>query len=64
MQRLLRRKPMPTSENAVAKAKADRMAIERWEDEGGTPLPRDGMPGAGTTRHRGHRSWQSEESQS
>ena len=40
MERSTRRKPppMPASESSRAKAELDRLAIERWESEGGTPL--------------------------
>jgi len=29
---------LPSSESIGARAEADRAAIERWEDEGGTPV--------------------------
>jgi hypothetical protein len=43
MQQSMKRKSMPkpmhTSASTIATTEADRSAIERWEDEGGTSLP-------------------------
>ena len=42
--------PVPPGESTIATAEADRIAIERWEGEGGTPLPQEVRLRAGPTR--------------
>jgi hypothetical protein len=46
----LRRRRVGSDASITAKTEADRAAIERWEDEGGTPLPQSDAITGGRAR--------------